>query len=62
MPKSHSDFWRTKIERNVQRDERKNGELVEAGWTVITIWECELKKERDWAVMKLRDVLDEAHR
>lgn len=62
MPKSHSDFWRTKIERNVQRDERKNGELVEAGWTVITIWECELKKERDWVVMKLRDVLDEVHR
>ncbi len=62
MPKSHSDFWRTKIERNVQRDERKNGELVEAGWTVITIWECELKKDRDWVVMKLRDVLDEAYR
>lgn len=62
MPKSHSDFWRTKIERNVQRDKRKNRELVEAGWTVITIWECELKKERDWVIMKLRDVLNEAHR
>ena len=58
LPKSHSDFWRLKIERNIQRDERKNKELIEAGWTVITIWECELKKQRSNIVEKLKTILD----
>lgn len=58
LPKSHSDFWRLKIERNIQRDERKNKELIEAGWTVITIWECELKKRRSNIVEKLKTILD----
>lgn len=58
LPKSHSDFWRSKIERNIQRDERKNKELIEAGWTVITIWECELKKQRSNIVEKLKTILD----
>ena len=56
MPKSHSDFWKSKIERNIQRDERKNKELIEAGWTVVTIWECELKKQRDEVITRLIDV------
>ena len=58
MPKSHYDFWQTKIERNIQRDERKNRELTEAGWTVITIWECELKKEREEVIKKLGSLLN----
>ena len=57
LPKSHADFWREKIERNVQRDERKNRELADAGWTVITIWECEIKKKRDEVTERLLDSL-----
>ena len=58
LPKSHADFWREKIERNVQRDERKNRELADAGWTVITIWECEIKKKRDEVRTRLSLVLE----
>jgi DNA mismatch endonuclease (patch repair protein) len=57
LPKSHADFWREKIERNVQRDECKNRELADAGWTVITIWECEIKKKRDEITERLLDSL-----
>ncbi len=57
MPKSHQDYWLPKIERNVQRDAEKNRELAEMGWTVVTIWECELKKESEQVYERLRTLL-----
>lgn len=42
-PKTNADYWRAKIARNVARDARVRGELGDLGWTVMTIWECELK-------------------
>lgn len=46
MPKSNVDFWRNKFDRNKERDERNQKELEEMGWNVITVWECQLKKDR----------------
>jgi len=52
-PQAHSDFWKKKIEGNVARD-NKNYELLEqAGWKVLVIWECELKKDKEKALKKL---------
>lgn len=43
IPHSNSEFWRKKIERNKERDERNKNILLSMGWAVITIWECQLK-------------------
>ena len=43
-PKSNVDFWKKKINGNIQRDLRNNKLLSEQGWNVIVIWECQLKK------------------
>lgn len=43
MPKSRQEFWGPKLEGNRARDIRKEAALVEAGWDVMTIWECELR-------------------
>ncbi len=40
-PGTNADFWRTKIERNVERDTETNRLLREAGWIVIRVWEHE---------------------
>lgn len=45
MPKSNEDFWRTKIERNKQRDVENLEKLKSIGWRTIVIWECQLKKD-----------------
>ena len=45
MPKSRLDFWRTKFEANVERDARQRAELEAAGWTVMTLWECETRDQ-----------------
>lgn len=42
MPKSRIDFWEPKLAGNRERDARKEQALTAAGWTVLTIWECEL--------------------
>lgn len=41
-PASNSAFWEAKFQRNIERDEKNESELVAAGWTVLTIWECEI--------------------
>ena len=43
MPKSHSEFWETKFARNQERDARKIRQLEDAGWRLMTVWECELR-------------------
>lgn len=43
MPKSNIEFWETKFAGNVERDEKYSRVLKEAGWKVITVWECELQ-------------------
>ena len=43
IPHSNTDFWKKKIERNKQRDERDKAQLKAMGWRVMTIWECQLK-------------------
>lgn len=44
IPKSNTEFWVAKIERNRERDYMDYKILQEAGWNVIVIWECQLKK------------------
>lgn len=46
QPKSNQEFWNAKFERNVARDKRVTQELEGEGWKVVTIWECELGREK----------------
>jgi DNA mismatch endonuclease (patch repair protein) len=40
-PASNSEWWRRKLDRNVERDRDTDQRLVEAGWTVMRFWEHE---------------------
>ncbi|MDD6966145.1 MAG: DNA mismatch endonuclease Vsr [Firmicutes bacterium] len=44
LPRSNQDYWKPKIERNIQRDADNKQKLELDGWKVIVVWECELKK------------------
>jgi DNA mismatch endonuclease (patch repair protein) len=43
MPKSRSDYWIPKLNRNVERDKQVRRKLRALGWRVLIVWECELK-------------------
>lgn len=42
-PKTRADFWQAKFDASVARDARKEEELRLAGWTPVTIWECDTR-------------------
>lgn len=56
-PKANADYWQAKIARNRARDEAHLERLAEQGWSVLTVWECELKQPAAVAA-RLRDFLD----
>ena len=43
LPKSNFEFWKEKIERNIERDRESMQALLDLGWKVIRVWECELR-------------------
>jgi DNA mismatch endonuclease (patch repair protein) len=51
--KTNKAFWIPKIERNIQRDEEVNEELLRLGYTVFRFWDYEIKKELDECLIKV---------
>lgn len=45
-PKTRTEFWLEKFERNIENDKSHRQQLESMGWKVITLWECELKKDK----------------
>ncbi|MBX2950629.1 MAG: DNA mismatch endonuclease Vsr [Crocinitomicaceae bacterium] len=46
LPQTRIEFWGDKIERNKQRDAQNLLLIKDKGWNVLTIFECDLKKEK----------------
>jgi DNA mismatch endonuclease vsr len=44
IPKNNYDFWKDKLERNVERDKKNYKELDKMGIKVIVVWGCEIKE------------------
>lgn len=44
-PSDNAEYWRKKRERNIKHDKEVTALFENRGWTVIRIWECELKKK-----------------
>ena len=46
VPETNTEFWTAKVKRNKERDKQNYKDLHKAGWNVIVIWECQLKKDK----------------
>ena len=57
MPASNVEFWRNKINKNVERDKKVNKILVEEGWNVLRFWEHEIKKNFNEVVGKVENFI-----
>lgn len=42
-PKTNKQFWRKKLNRNRELDQKNFQKLQNEGWYILTIWECALK-------------------
>src|SRR6185369_11354952 len=53
-PSSNVDYWRPKLQRNVERDQQSVEQLTDKGWQSLIIWECETK-DADALSQRLKD-------
>jgi len=58
-PKTRPEFWKKKINRNMEVDNNNYNKLKEKGWRVLTIWECSVKGK---SKLPLNTVLDTTER
>ncbi|MFC7218854.1 very short patch repair endonuclease [Streptomyces polyrhachis] len=49
-PQTNPDYWRERINRNIERDRETDARLREAGWLVLRFWEHEPVEECSRAV------------
>jgi DNA mismatch endonuclease (patch repair protein) len=52
VPKTRTDWWLNKINANRANDEKASQKLQEAGWTILILWECELKADNAERTLK----------
>lgn len=57
-PTENAEYWEKKRNRNIEHDCVVTAMFEQRGWTVIRIWECELKK-KNWNILqdKLRPLI-----
>jgi DNA mismatch endonuclease, patch repair protein len=41
LPSTNVEFWREKIQKNVERDEASYRDLDDLGWKPVIVWTCE---------------------
>jgi DNA mismatch endonuclease, patch repair protein len=55
--KASSDYWRLKIARNIERDRAAEAALLATGWTVVRVWDQEVKADLAGCLRRVLDAL-----
>lgn len=50
---NNPDYWIGKIERNMERDRQSTESLEAMGWTVLRVWEADIKASVDAVVAEI---------
>jgi len=58
MPKTNVEYWKPKLERNVERDKEVDEYYKQKGWNIKRIWEHEVKKDLEKVVTEIGDFID----
>ena len=53
-PKTNARAWSEKIHNNKSRDRRVDRSLRRQGWRVVRIWECQLTKNPNGCISRIR--------
>jgi DNA mismatch endonuclease (patch repair protein) len=56
-PASNTDYWLPKLARNVEKDRQADEQLRAGGWTVVRLWEHEIKRQPDEVIARVRQAL-----
>ncbi len=56
IPNTNSKFWREKLVKNVQKDNKHQQLLKSLGWNVLVFWECEIEKKSHEVLLKIKSI------
>lgn len=54
---ANSQFWKQKIERNIERDRQVDSLLLDAGWSVVRIWASEVERDISNAADRVESIV-----
>lgn len=57
IPKTRTDFWMEKFNKNVENDRKSIEELDNLGWNVVVLWQCQLEKDFSNTMNSVRKAL-----
>ena len=58
LPKTNTEFWKEKFDKNIKRDIKKEKELLDLGWIVLVFWECKIKTNMKDCTNKIKAILE----
>jgi len=58
VPKTRTDFWLSKIDKNKQRDSRDLAALCALGWRVLLVWECAVRADEKNGASIVKNALE----
>lgn len=58
IPQSREKYWTEKIGRTKERDANHASELKDSGWRVLTVWECEIRKDLQGVLERIVRFID----
>lgn len=58
-PKTNTEFWIKKIERNIQRDIEVNVHLESQNWKILRFWGTDIKKNLDFCILEIQKAINE---
>lgn len=57
IPKTNQEFWTAKFQRNRERDIRDHEALKAMGWSILVVWECQLRDHEADTLREIEDTL-----
>lgn len=56
-PRTNTDYWMPKLARNVARDREHTASLQNAGYEVVTVWECDIERDAEAAASEIEQIV-----
>lgn len=57
LPTTRHEWWKRKLTSNVVNDKLYKDELINCGWKVIVVWQCELEKDFEIVMERLANII-----
>ncbi len=49
-PKTNQEYWLRKLQKNKTRDAESQARLIEQGWKVLIVWECQIRNAEELTI------------